>query len=276
MLLNRTSVVRNHLLALLEEGKLREGDQIPGARELAALLGISFVKVQQAVESLCQDGVLEAQSRRGVYVQRAWSERVLPENIRVYNVLHRLPWMPGLVELAQEDIPGLRMTWAFQRGMLELRTTSHVLTEYRDYMDLSGILAKCYPDRSIFFERPFQPFIVNGQIVGVPFSFSPRVVYFNPKLMELAGCEGPRAGWSWDEFMACVRQLKRVLPLNRIVNWHTYSFLWMNFVIRAGGRLFSPGEADPVTIDSPRTREGLRLFGELGDALERVYYDDAG
>lgn len=276
MLLNKTSIVRSHLLAQLEAGTLRAGDQIPGARDLATLLGISFVKVQQAVETLCQDGVLESKSRKGVFVQKAWSGRILPENMRVYNKLHRLPWMRGLVEIAQKEIPGLRMTWAFEQGMLELRTTNHVLTEHREYMDLSEIFDRCYPDHSVFFERPFQPFRVNGKIVGIPFSFSPRVIFYNPKLFRKAGCEQPRAGWTWEEFMACVRKLMKVLPADRVIEWHEYSYLWMNFVIRAGGRLFTPGAADPVMIDSPATREGLRLFHELGQTLGRPHYDDDG
>jgi ABC-type glycerol-3-phosphate transport system substrate-binding protein len=274
MLQNKTSIVRSHLLNLLETGKLRSGDQIPGARDLAALLGISFVKVQQAVETLCKDGVLESMSRKGVFVQKAWSERILPENMRVYNQLHRLPWMSGLVEIAQNDFPGLRMTWAFQQGMLELRTTSHVLMDHHEYMDLSDIFDRCYPDHSVFFERPFQPFRVNGKVMGIPFAFSPRVIFYNPRLFKEAGCEEPRAGWTWDQFITTIKQLRTILPADRVIDWHAYSFLWMNFILRAGGRLFTPGAPDPVTLDSPRTLEGLRLFSELGDLLGRPYFDD--
>ena len=271
---NKLQQVRAHVLELLEKGDLDEGQQVPAARDLATDLGISFLKVQQAIESLCRDGVLESVSRKGTFVQDTWKERILPENLSVYDQLHRMPWLKDMLETAQKDFPEIRMTHAFKKGMLELKVTRHVLTEHGDYMDLREIFDECYPDHSVFFEKMFKAFEVAERVVGIPFATSPRVLFFNPDILQSANCKLPRSGWEWSDFLAVVRKLKRRLPANRIINWHTKSFLWMNFILRAGGHLFDPGASDPVTVDSPATLEGLRRFSELGDMLDRVPYDD--
>lgn len=274
MLNNKLTDVRHYVLDLLEQGKLAAGQQLPGSRELATILDISFLKVQQAIETLCQDGILESLPRKGTFVQRDWNSRVLRENLVVYNQVHRLPWMTGLLEELNREIGGLRTSFVFQQGMLEVRTTRHVLINNADYMDIGEYFDECYPDRSVFFERPMEPFCVNGRTVGIPISFSPRVIFYNPALFIRAGCPLPRPGWTWDEFLETVRILKRSLPLNRIIDWHNYFFLWVNYVVRSGGGFFKPGADDPVIFDSPETLAGLRRFSELGDLLERVYYDD--
>ena len=272
---NKVSIVRDHILSLLESGAIQSGDRIPGARDIAGQLNISFLKVQQAVESLCQDGVLHSRSRAGTYVQKGWESRVLVENIRVYNPVDQFPWIGGLLELIEGSMPGLRSSFAFKQGILELRTTSHVLTEYDDYMDLSEIFEECFPDRSEFFSKPFSPFEIDGKMVGIPFAFSPRVIFYNPKLFEKAGCPLPSAGWTWGDFLTCVDRLKTVLPVNRIINYHSQPHLFMNFIVRAGGTLFDPTAEDPVTVDSPQVLEGLRLFRELGERLEGAEYCDS-
>jgi hypothetical protein len=225
MLNNKITDVRHHVLDLLEQGRLSAGQRLPGSRELASTLDISFLKVQQAIETLCQDGILESVPRKGTFVQRDWNSRVLRENLVVYNQLHRLPWLSGLLEELNREIGGLRTTFAFQQGMLEVRTTRHVLVNNADYMDIGEFFAECYPDRSVFFERPMEPFTVNGRTVGIPISFSPRVIFYNPEVFRRAGCPMPRSGWTWNEFMECVRILKQTLPLNRIIDWHHYFFL---------------------------------------------------
>lgn len=271
---NKVLIVRDHILSMLESGGISSGDRIPAARDLAERLNVSFIKVQQAVESLCQDGVLHSRSRSGTYVQAGWETRVLEENICVYNPVDQFPWIGGLLELIEGSMPGLRSSFAFKRGILELRTTSHVLTEYDDYMDLSEVFEECFPDRSDFFSKPFRPFEIDGKMVGIPFAFSPRVIFFNPGLFEKAGCPLPRPGWTWADFVSCIECLKRAIPVDRIINYQAKPHLFMNFIVRAGGSLFDPGSEDPVKVDSPQVLEGLRLYRELGGMLAGAVHRD--
>ncbi len=261
---SKVFIVRNHVLKLLETGELDEGQQIPPARELALELDISFVKVQQGIDALCRDGILEAHPRQGVFVLPGWQNRILQDNLSVFDSLHRLPWLPGLLKYLHAEIPDLRITKKFSRSVLEIKTTHHVLTRHDEYMDLSSILDECYPDHSDFFNKIFEPFRINGRLVGIPFSFSPRVIYCNPKVFKKAGCTVPVHGWTGEEMLKTLDLLRKVLPAEQVINWHSYPYLWMSFVFRAGGQLFNPGLPDPVCIDSKETISGLRFFQEIG------------
>ncbi|MDQ8206739.1 extracellular solute-binding protein [Coraliomargarita sp. SDUM461003] len=271
---SKVSIVRNYILSMLESSEIQAGDRVPPAREIAETLGISFLKVQHAVESLCQNGVLHTRSRQGAFVLPDWRERILPENVCVYNPVEQFPWIDGMLSLVSDSIPGLRSSFAFRKGTLELRTTTHLLTQYEDYMDLSEIFEECFPDRDDFFTEPFSPFEIDGQMVGIPFAFSPRVVFYNPTLFEKAGCVRPQAGWTWSDFLKCVRKLKKILPADKIINYSPREHMFMNFIVRAGGRLFDPSAEDPVTLDSPRVAEGLRLCRQLGNLVGTQEYDE--
>ena len=77
----------------------------------------------------------------------------------------------------------------------------------------------------------------------------------------------PDDDWQWDDFLTCIRILRRHYPGSAIFAWNTSYHLWMNIVLRAGGGLIDPANADPVQIDSEKTRLGLRLFRDLRHEL---------
>lgn len=264
---DRTTVVRNHILDQLESGALQGGDRLPSARDLALQVNVSFIKVLQALESLVQDGVLETHPRIGTFVQAGWRDRVLHENLSIFNRIELLPWIDGIREILAEELPGLRLTHAFEQGVIELKTTIHVQTHHDQYLDLAPVLERCYPDLSPFFTEPFAAFRAGDRLVGVPFIFSPRVIFFNPELFARAGCAEPRAGWTWDEFLVTVGQIRHALPDIQVINWHTQPYYWLNYVLRAGGNLFDAAAVDPVQVDAPATRMGLRCVRELGAML---------
>lgn len=264
---DRTTVVRNHILDQLESGALQGGDRLPSARDLAQQINVSFIKVLQALESLVQDGVLETHPRIGTFVQAGWRDRVLHENLSIFNRVELLPWIGGIRDILAEELPGLRLTHAFEQGVIELKTTIHVQTHHDQYLDLAPVLERCYPDLSPFFAEPFAAFRAGSRLVGVPFIFSPRVIFFNPELFARAGCAEPRAGWTWEAFLATVRQIRHALPDVQVINWHTQPYYWLNYVLRAGGNLFDPDAVDPVQVDSPATRLGLRCVRELAAML---------
>ncbi len=264
---------RDHILTLLERGELAAGAKLPGARELAARLNISFVKVQAAVESLVRDGVLATASRQGTYVQPGWADRLLQENFVAFSSVRRLPWLPGALAILNAELPRLRYAPAFRTGVCELRTTLTVQRDQAHYLDLEPLLAECYPDRSVFFAAPFAAFRPQGRLVGIPFIFSPRVIYYQPHWLARAGVPEPQGGWAWEDFLNLIRRLKRVLPPDRIFNWDPQSFHWINFVMRSGGGLINPHAEDPILLDHPATRRGLNYFAQLGAELGRPELD---
>ena len=115
---DKTAEIRACILDMLEDGKISGGERLPAARELASMTGVSFLKVQQAVETLAREGVLEIMPRLGAFVQEDWRERILPENLSIFNKQTRLPWLPGLLRILRKKMPQLRFTHEFPHGML--------------------------------------------------------------------------------------------------------------------------------------------------------------
>lgn len=58
-----------HLLGLIDAGRLRPGERLPASRELAAALGLSRNTVSRALETLAAAGLLDAHVGRGTFVQ---------------------------------------------------------------------------------------------------------------------------------------------------------------------------------------------------------------
>ncbi|WP_370771003.1 GntR family transcriptional regulator, partial [Actinomadura roseirufa] len=56
------------LRAAMREGRLAEGERLPGSRSLAALLGVSRTVVTEAYEQLYAEGWLEGRHGSGTYV----------------------------------------------------------------------------------------------------------------------------------------------------------------------------------------------------------------
>jgi len=270
---DKITQVRNYILDALETGRLQGGDKLPGARDIAAEVGISLLTVQSALSSLVRDGILDSVFRRGTFVNINWQERVLPTNLVVFQP--NLSWIPGLSEVLRRLDSSLRLCKQFKQGVFELRTTINVQEDRNDYMDLSDLLAEVYPNQELFFSAPFRNFrTADGKLIGIPFIFSPRVIFFNPKLLLQAGCTLPANGWTWDDFIECIVKLRRILPGDHIFNWNNAPFAWMNFVFRAGGKLLDPESDEPVCIDSPGTRMGLKLYTELKSLLETPTSDN--
>lgn len=263
--MNVDSKVRSYILQLLEGSKIKGGDKLLGARAIATKVGVSFLKVQQAIDGLVRDGILKTISRKGTFVQENWRERILQTNLSLYNA--SFPWVRHLSEILERRLPSLRLVSEFSGGVFELTTTLKAQVNRREYMDLSDIFHRLYSDKSIFYERPFATCRAADGLWGIPFIFSPRVIFFNHKLFEKAGCDAPRAGWTWEEFIVCIRKLKKVLPCDKVFDWNTNAHFWINFIFRAGGGLIDLMCDDPVKIDHPRTQYAIRLLSDLRDEL---------
>lgn len=171
---DKLSQVREFLLDGIESGRFPPRSQLPGARDIAAEVGASFLLVQHAVSSLEQDGIVECVSRRGTYVCPGWEHRLIRNHMVILKKGIFLPWQKGFADLLAEELPELRLAHNFYRGMFELRVTLY-LQEHRDeYLDLSPYLPEGIHDETIFFQFPFREFREpDGRVFGIPFIFSP-------------------------------------------------------------------------------------------------------
>lgn len=259
--LPKTEMARERILDMLESGDFKAGDKLPGAREIAAGTGTSLLMAQAAVKTLERDGILEAVPRSGAYLKEGWNFCVMDSNVVFYSP--SLPWMPAFEKRLKRKFPGLRLSRKFKRGMLELATTSTVLSNRSDYLDMAPIFKEAFPDQSVFYDEPFKSFRQDGKLLGVPFIFSPRALIYNTDIFKRHSCPTPRPDWTWDDFIGTIRTLRKSLPGTSIFNFSCGSFLWTNFVFHAGGCLFDPAAADPVKLDSRQTLRGLRLFSQI-------------
>ncbi len=259
---DKITKARNYILDMLESGRLKGGDRLPVARTIASSINVSFVKIIQVLNNLVKDGILETIPRQGTFVQRNWENRMLQTNFSLFN--KDLPWIAGFEKLLAVRIPQLRVCREFPQSVFELRTTLDVQRNRNDYLDLQPVFDRIYPDKSAFFSHPFKNFYVDRKLVGIPFIFSPRVMFYNPELLKKYGCPEPLPGWTWDDFIQSVRKLRALnVPGTEIFNWGPYIHRWINIVFRAGGCLVSSAPFNPVELDSPKTRYGLQLYTDL-------------
>ncbi|OPY89454.1 MAG: DNA-binding transcriptional repressor LldR [Smithella sp. PtaU1.Bin162] len=256
---NKINMVRDYIITALETKNLVGGDKLPGAREFSEQLGVSHAVTQMAFISLVRDGILDSIPRSGTFVRHDWFNRLLPNSFYLF----RRVW----TDLLRDRLPGVEIHESFRRGVFEIRTTLDVLQNREDYMDLSAVLGEIYPDMSDFFSLPFRSFrTAAGQLFGIPLVFSPRVLCYNPAMLQTAGCPEPRSGWSWDEFIDDISKLRRHYVADRIFNWG-FDFSAMNFIFRAGGGIIDTTDNCSVRLDQPETRQGIALVRQLYRAL---------
>lgn len=259
---DKISQVRDFLLDRIESGEYPTGSPIPSARKLGESVDASFAMILQAVNALAGAGILHCVSRQGSVVRLGWQERLMPNHFVVFNP--NLPWVGGFRKLLEKRLPDLRFCSQFQRGMFEIRTTIPLQMRRSEYLDLTPYFRELFPDRSLFFESPFRSFLEpDGSIRGIPFIFSPRVMFCNPQLLKESGLEEPSEEWTLDDFLHLLGRLSGKVSKERLLNYSAGAFFWMNFVFRSGGMLIDPFAENPVRIDSPETIRGIELVRKL-------------
>ncbi len=263
---DKISQVRDYLLDRIESGEYPAGSPIPSARKLGESVDASFAMILQAVNALAGAGILHCVSRQGSVVRPDWKERLMPNHFVVFNP--NLPWVEGFRKLLEKRLPDLRFCTQFQRGMFEIRTTIPLQMRRSEYLDLTPYFRELFPDRSLFFESPFRSFLeLDGSIRGIPFIFSPRVMFCNPQLLKESGLEVPSEEWTSDDFLHLLGRLSRKVSKERLLNYSAGAFFWMNFVFRSGGTLIDPFAENPVQIDSPETVRGIEQVRNLRNVL---------
>ena len=261
---DKISIVRSYVLAQIENGSFRKGAKIPGAREIALLIDVSFLKVQQGIETLVRDGILESAGRVGTFVSEEWQNTIPRDSVRT--IYSQYPWYSGLKGLLEAEMPKSLISSELKEGVFEINVTMTAQSRRNEYMDLSRIFDMLYPDKSDFFMQPFRSFYSGDKLFGIPFIFSPRVMFYNRELLEAGGCGEPSDAWTWDDFISSIRMLKKTFSPEKIFNWTVSG--WGNFIFMSGGALMRPGEDDPVRIDSPETLDGLMKYAALKKEME--------
>lgn len=267
MKLDKNLEIRNLLLDKIERGEWRPGAKLPGARQLAGEVGCCFTHLQSVLESLVQQGILLSVPRSGTYVRENWEKRLLQGTLRLHRAAPEDCTRQVYSAPISQEHPELRLTWKFDRAVYEIQVSHYLLGHHSQYLDLGPIFRKLYPDPSAFFPAPFRQFLVNGKLCGIPLLFSPRIIAYNRELFKQCGVELPRPGWSWEEFIACIRKLRSKLPAERVFPFNHALYEFYPIAARFGGRIIEPDQPDPVRVDAPEMLRGLDHYLMLRDLL---------
>jgi ABC-type glycerol-3-phosphate transport system substrate-binding protein len=263
---DKQQIARDYIIDLLEKGKLKGGDKMPGAREIAKKLDISLLIAQNAISTLVQDNVLKSLSRTGTFVREDWQLQAL--NFNIWTHYSQYSWFPQFKRKVEKIAPDLRVISKFEKGLFEIKTTLLSQVMQNEFMDLADIFDEAFPDKSIFHMNAAESFSSNGRLLGIPMSFSPRLLFYNKNLLTKAGLPEPEFPWAWEDFIAYVEKMKKIIPSQDVANWNSGINIWMNIVLRSGGSLIEPSDEDPVKIDSPETKRAFKIWKDLKRTLE--------
>ena len=156
----QSETVRHYVLDNLESGNFKDGMRLPGSRKISEMLNISRPVVQNALDTLVNEGILQSVSRSGLYVDEQWKNRRIRNSLRVYTFDDFLPWMPLFREEMAKLAPELHISDQCSEGDFEIITTATAQTRHKEFADLSPLLKSCYPDLSPFYTEQLKPFIL--------------------------------------------------------------------------------------------------------------------
>ncbi|HEX7240781.1 MAG TPA: PAS domain-containing protein [Longimicrobiaceae bacterium] len=110
------ALLRDSVARALYEGKLLEGDRLPGIRETARATGLNHKCVTRAYQALLAEGMLEVRDRSGVYVARQgwWEGEPEEERGRWLTEMLTDAWshridLPALPELVRRGADAARL-----------------------------------------------------------------------------------------------------------------------------------------------------------------------
>jgi len=130
-------------------------------------------------------------------------------------------------------------------------------------MDLTD-LAKQYgfgPDKTWPSLREY--ISVDGRQYAFPSSVYANVIFYNKRLFDKYKVPYPKRDWTWEEFLEAGKRLTRRSADGRQVEcFGAMNLHWYEFVLQAGGRIFSPDGVRCV-LDSPEAVEGIQFYDDV-------------
>ena len=259
----QSATVRRYVLQHLEDGSFSPEKRLPGFRKIADDLRISGPVIQNALDTLVNEGILLAKPRSGLYVEPEWQYREIRGALRVFETKHPIPWLEMFRAEMEKELPQLHVSTRFQCCPLEITTSLPAQSRHEEFMDLMPLLKECYPDLKPFYAERLKPFTFDGRLTALPFVFSPRLIALNRRMLREAGCAEPSPSWTIYDLAALIAKLRKKFSQEKILSHLTIWFFWINFVLSCGGTLFDPQDPKTVRFNSPEALEGFRIAREL-------------
>ncbi|OYD14302.1 hypothetical protein CH333_08345 [candidate division WOR-3 bacterium JGI_Cruoil_03_44_89] len=120
---------------------------------------------------------------------------------------------------------------------------------------------------SDYFELPFNAFKCEGELYGLPISWTPLVLYYNKDIFDEAGVPYPDTTWDWDDFLSACKRCTNDTDGDGEVDqfgyllstgWtFTFNWIWQN-----GGDVLSP-DGKRCIIGSKEAVDALQFLADL-------------
>lgn len=122
-------------------------------------------------------------------------------------------------------------------------------------------------DEEDYYELPLKAFIYNGELYGLPISWTPLVLYYNKDIFDEAGVPYPDSSWTWQDFLEAAKRMTKDLNGDGepdqfgylVSTWWTFT---LNWIWQNGGRILSEDKTKCV-MNSPETIEALQFIQDL-------------
>jgi multiple sugar transport system substrate-binding protein len=152
--------------------------------------------------------------------------------------------------------------WVIDYRRYGLLQNAGVIEPVEPYLEQSTVIKA-----TDFYNKPLQPFTVNGKLQCIPMNMSSLEVYYNKDLFDRAGVPYPKAGWTWDEFLQdAIAITKLSTPDEKIYGVgidpqliRLAPFVWQN-----GGDIVDDlVHPTRLTLDTPEAKEAFQWFVDL-------------
>lgn len=122
-------------------------------------------------------------------------------------------------------------------------------------------------DEQDYFELPFNAFNYEGNLYGLPISWTPLILYYNKDIFDEAGVSYPDTTWDWDDFLSACKRCTKDIDGDGVADqfgyllstgWtFTFNWIWQN-----GGDILSP-DGKRCVMDSKEATDALQFLADL-------------
>lgn len=139
------------------------------------------------------------------------------------------------------------------------------------YTDINEIIAKQAPEDKNFLQQNFLPNVLslaqadNGQQIGLPYSLSVPVLYYNPDIFRQAGLDPDKPPKTWNEVQEYAKTIKEKTGLVGFFmqeyadNWAQQAIMESN-----GGQVLGKRDGRPAALfDSPEAAQAYQLLADM-------------
>lgn len=212
----------------INSGAIHAGQFLPSENELSRQYGMSRISVRKALELLVQEGLVIRKMGQGTLVSTPTSETNAVKNrtLRIAGASpshftnHCFPWLaqefekeiPG-IKIALLNFPSSQMWESVHDSKMMGIGPDIVLISDRLFMDVADFDEFEDLNQSVritgnfFYPKLLNAFRHDHVLKGIPITFSPVFMVYNPVLFERHGVPVPNSSWTVQDMLAAAKEL---------------------------------------------------------------------